>query len=86
MSEAPEPVQVYNEETPEEQNMRNQAESLCIFDPEHRVNYTDRVGDTLHIFTTRTEESHTHTAHIDPNTGHIFDPNEAAAHHATGPD
>jgi hypothetical protein len=32
MSEALEPVQVHNEETPDDQSMRNQAESLHIFD------------------------------------------------------
>jgi hypothetical protein len=86
MSEAPEPVQVYDEETPEDQGMRNQAESLHIFDQGSRVDFADRVGDTLHVFATRTEESHTQTAHIDPNTGHIFDPDAAAAHRAAGPD
>jgi hypothetical protein len=86
MSEAPKPVQVYNEETPEDQSMRNQAESLHIFDQGSRVDFADRVEDTLHVFATRMEESRTQTTHIDPNTRHIFDPDAAAAHHAAGPD
>jgi hypothetical protein len=81
MLEAPEPVQVYDEETPEDQGMRNQAESLHIFDQGVRT-----FMDAPRILATRMEESRTQTAHIDPNTGHIFDPDVAAAHHATGPD
>jgi hypothetical protein len=46
MLEAPEPVQVYDKETPEDQGMRNQAESLHIFDPDvaaaHRATGPDR--------------------------------------------
>jgi hypothetical protein len=92
MSEALEPIQVYTEEMQEEQEMRNQAESLHIFDQgvqdfmaaPHIT--TNRIGDTLHAFATRTEESRTQTAHIDPNTGHVIDPDEVAAHRAAGPD
>jgi hypothetical protein len=80
MSEAPEPVQVYNEETPDDQSMRNQAESLHIFDQGVRA-----FMDAPCILATRTEESCTQSAHINPNTGHIFDPDAAAAHRATGP-
>jgi hypothetical protein len=72
--------------------MRNQAESLHIFDQgvqsfmdTPRIS-TDRIEDTLHIFATRTEESRTQTAHIDPHTGHVIDPDEAAAQCAAGPD
>jgi hypothetical protein len=86
MSEALEPIQVYNEETLEDQNMRDQAESLHILDQGTRADFTDRTGDTLHVFATRMEESCTQTAHIDPNMGHVFDPDAAAAHRATGPD
>jgi hypothetical protein len=81
MSEALKPIRVYNEETPDEQNMRGQAESLHIYD--------QGVHDFVnapHIFATWTEESRTQTAHINPNTGHIVDPDEAAAHRAAGPD
>jgi hypothetical protein len=81
MSEAPEPVQVYDEETPEDQGIRNQAESLHIFNQGVRA-----FMDAPHICATRTEESRMQTAHIDPNTGRIFDPNAAAAHCAAGPD
>jgi Uma2 family endonuclease len=92
MSEALEPTQIYTEETPDDRDMRDQAESLHIFDQgvqsfmdAPRIT-TDRIGDTLYVFTTRTEESRTQTAHIDPNTGHVIDPDEVAAHHAAGPD
>ena len=92
MSEALKPTQIYTEEMPDERDMRNQAESLHIFDQgvqsfmaAPRIT-TDRIGDTLHAFATRTEESHTQTAHIDPNTGHVIDPDEAAAHRTTRPD
>jgi hypothetical protein len=81
MLEAPEPIQIYNKETPEDQGMRNQAESLHIFDQGVRT-----FMDAPHILATRTEESCMQTAHIDPNTGHIFDPDAAATHRATGPD
>jgi hypothetical protein len=81
MLEAPEPVQVYDKETPEDQGMRNQAESLHIFDQGVRA-----FMNAPHVLATRTEESHTQTTHIDPNTGHIFDPNMAATHCAAGPD
>jgi hypothetical protein len=92
MSEALEPIQVYTEEMQDEREMRDQAESLHIFDQgvqdfmtAPRIT-TTRIGDTLHAFATRTEESRTQTAHIDPNTGHVIDPDEAAAHRAAGPD
>jgi hypothetical protein len=81
MSEAPEPVQVYNKETPEDQGIRNQAESLHIFDQGDRT-----FMDAPRVLATRMEESRTQTAHIDPNTGHIFDPDAVAAHRAAGPD
>jgi hypothetical protein len=54
--------------------MRDQAESLHIFDQGVQDFMTapcitmTRIGDTLHAFATRTEESCTQTAHIDPNT------------------
>jgi hypothetical protein len=32
MSEALEPAQIYKEETPEDQDMRNQAESLHLYE------------------------------------------------------
>jgi hypothetical protein len=92
MSETLEPTRIYDKETPDDRNMRDQAESLHIFDQgvQDFMNApcisTDQIGDTLHVFATRTEESHTHTAHIDPNTGHIVDPDKAAAHRAAGPD
>jgi hypothetical protein len=72
--------------------MRNQAESLHIFDQgiQSFMNAprmtTERMDDTLHVFATRTEESRTQTAHIHPTTGHVIDPDEAAAHCAAGPD
>jgi hypothetical protein len=80
MSEALEPTHGYAEETPDERDMRNQAESLHIFDQGVQAfmdaprTTTERTNDTLHVFATRTEESRTQTAHIDPNTGHIIDP------------
>jgi hypothetical protein len=86
MSEAPEPFQIYEDKTREDCKMRDQAESLHIFDQGNRVDFTDRVEDTLHVFTTRTKESHAQTAHIDPNTGHVIDHDAAAIHCATGPD
>jgi hypothetical protein len=92
MLEALKPTQMYDEETLDDRNMRDQAESLHIFDQgvqsfmDAPHMSTDRIEDTLHIFATRTEESCTQTAHIDPNTGHVIDPDEAAAHRAAGPD
>jgi hypothetical protein len=92
MSETLEPTRIYTEETSDERNMRNQAESLHIFDQgvqdfmDAPRPTTERTDNTLHVFATRTEESRTQTTHIDVNTGHIIDPDEAAAHRAAGPD
>src|SRR5580693_6888667 len=91
-SENLEPTHMNAEETPDERNLRDQAESLHIFDQgvQNFVDaphvFADRRDNDIHVFATRTEESRTQTAHINPDTGHIIDPDEAAAHRAAGPD